>query len=305
MNTAIRQQQPADRQRPAEAKTGEYAVRAKKGGSASPDGKTAEERNAENLDLLHRCRDAEDERERAAALTELTERNTGLVHAVAARYRDRLASHAGIEYEDLVQIGIIGMIRAARSFDFSYETTFSTYAVPLIVGEIRRFLRDDGMVKVSRDVKSRGFRVLRAKEEFIRKNRREPTVTELAQAAGETPEMLVFLLDAAAPVSSLSEPMAGGDGDEEGFTLEHVLCEEEDEIDRLTERLTLRAAVDKLSPRDRSILRLRYEKQLSQQQTAEILGLSQVKISRSEKKIFAFLRKEMDGKEEKTGKEGA
>ena len=305
MNTAIRQQQPADRQRPAEAKTGEYAVRAKKGGSASPDGKTAEERNAENLDLLHRCRDAEDERERAAALTELTERNTGLVHAVAARYRDRLASHAGIEYEDLVQIGIIGMIRAARSFDFSYETTFSTYAVPLIVGEIRRFLRDDGMVKVSRDVKSRGFRVLRAKEEFIRKNRREPTVTELAQAAGEAPEMLVFLLDAAAPVSSLSEPMAGGDGDEEGFTLEHVLCEEEDEIDRLTERLTLRAAVDKLSPRDRSILRLRYEKQLSQQQTAEILGLSQVKISRSEKKIFAFLRKEMDGKEEKTGKEGA
>lgn len=305
MNTAIRQQQSADRQRPAEAKTGEYAVRAKKGGSASPDGKTAEERNAENLDLLHRCRDAEDERERAAALTELTERNTGLVHAVAARYRDRLASHAGIEYEDLVQIGIIGMIRAARSFDFSYETTFSTYAVPLIVGEIRRFLRDDGMVKVSRDVKSRGFRVLRAKEEFIRKNRREPTVTELAQAAGETPEMLVFLLDAAAPVSSLSEPMAGGDGDEEGFTLEHVLCEEEDEIDRLTERLTLRAAVDKLSPRDRSILRLRYEKQLSQQQTAEILGLSQVKISRSEKKIFAFLRKEMDGKEEKTGKEGA
>ena len=305
MNTAIRQQQSADRQRPAEAKTGEYAVRAKKGGSASPDGKTAEERNAENLDLLHRCRDAEDERERAAALTELTERNAGLVHAVAARYRDRLASHAGIEYEDLVQIGIIGMIRAARSFDFSYETTFSTYAVPLIVGEIRRFLRDDGMVKVSRDVKSRGWRVLRAKEEFIRKNRREPTVTELAQAAGETPEMLVFLLDAAAPVSSLSEPMAGGDGDEEGFTLEHVICEEEDEIDRLTERLTLRAAVDKLSPRDRSILRLRYEKQLSQQQTAEILGLSQVKISRSEKKIFAFLRKEMDGKEEKTGKEGA
>lgn len=305
MNTAIRQQQSADRQRPAEAKTGEYAVRAKKGGSASPDGKTAEERNAENLDLLHRCRDAEDERERAAALTELTERNTGLVHAVAARYRDRLASHAGIEYEDLVQIGIIGMIRAARSFDFSYETTFSTYAVPLIVGEIRRFLRDDGMVKVSRDVKSRGWRVLRAKEEFIRKNKREPTVTELAQAAGETPEMLVFLLDAAAPVSSLSEPMAGGDGDEEGFTLEHVLCEEEDEIDRLTERLTLRAAVDKLSPRDRSILHLRYEKQLSQQQTAEILGLSQVKISRSEKKIFAFLRKEMDGKEEKTGKEGA
>lgn len=304
MNTAIRQEQAADRQKPAEAEMGEYAVRAKKGGNPSHDCRTAEERNAENLQLLHRCRDAEDERERAAALAELTERNTGLVHAVAARYRDRLASHAGIEYEDLVQIGIIGMIRAARSFDFSYETTFSTYAVPLIVGEIRRFLRDDGMVKVSRDIKSRGWRVLRVKEDFMRKNRREPTVTELALAAGETPDMLVFLLDAAAPVSSLSEPMAGGDGgDEEGFTLEHVLCEEENEIDRLTERLTLRAAVDKLSPRDRSILRLRYEKQLSQQQTAEILGLSQVKISRSEKKIFAFLRREMDGKQEKTGKE--
>ncbi|MBP3919157.1 MAG: sigma-70 family RNA polymerase sigma factor [Clostridia bacterium] len=251
-------------------------------------------RNEENLRLLHRYHDAADEAGRAAALSALTEQNAGLVHAIAARYRDRLASHAGIEYEDLVQIGTIGMIRAVRSFDFSFETTFSTYAVPLIVGEIRRCLRDDGMVKVSRDTKRRGYHVLQEKEKFLREKGREPTVAELSEISGETPESLVFLLDAAAPVASLSEPMAGGDGGEdEVFTLEHVLCEEENDIDRLTERLSLYDAVAKLPQLEQMILRLRYEKQLSQQQTAALLGLSQVKVSRTEKKIFAFLRGEM------------
>ena len=249
-------------------------------------------RRDENIALLRQYHTEEDAREKAAVLARIVECNSALVRAVAGRYRERIRGHSGIEMEDLYQIGTIGMIKAVRSFDFSYETTFSTYAVPLIIGEIRRCLRDDGTVKVSRDIKRRGYLVLQAKEDFVRREGREPTVSELADAAGEPAELLVFLLDAAGPVASLSDPL-GGDGDDEAFTLENVLADEDDAIERLTDRLSLHAAVEKLSERDRMILRLRYEKELSQQQTAAILGLSQVKISRTEKKIFAFLREQM------------
>ncbi len=247
----------------------------------------------DNLQLLRRYHATEDEKERADLLTALTERNTGLVHSIAARYKERLLSHPGVEYEDLVQIGTLGMLRAVRSFDFSFGTAFSTYAVPLIIGEIRRCLRDDGSVRVSRDVKQRGYRVLKAREDFCRCHGREPSTGELAAASGEPPELLVFLLDATAPVSSLSAPLAGGDGDGDVLTQEDVLCDDDDAVASLTEHLTLQNAIAKLCERDRMIIRLRYEKELSQQQTADILGLSQVKVSRTEKKIFAFLREEM------------
>ncbi len=217
----------------------------------------------------------------------------GLVHAIAGRYRERLLSHTGMEYEDLVQIGVIGMLRAVNSFDFSFATTFSTYAVPMIIGEIRRCLRDDGTVHVSRDIRRRGYHILGVREELRRQREREPTTKELAEAAGEPEEMLMFLLDATSPVASLSEPLAGEGEDGEDFTLAHVLCDEEDMFSRMTEHLTLRAAIGKLSAGDRAILRLRYGRLLSQQQTADILGLSQVKVSRTEKKIFAFLRAEI------------
>lgn len=246
----------------------------------------------DNLSLLRQYHDTDDVRLREEILARIVDANFGLVRAVAKRYTDRIRHHSGIEMEDLYQIGTIGMIKAVRSFDFSYETTFSTYAVPLIVGEIRRCLRDDGMVKVSRDVKRRGYLVWQAKEAFYQREGREPTVSELAEASGEEESLLVYLMDAAGPVASLSEPL-GGDADEEAFTLETVLADEEDAIERLTDRMTLSAAVEKLSERDRMILRLRYDRGLSQQQTAAILGLSQVKISRTEKKIFAFLREEM------------
>ena len=250
------------------------------------------ERRDENIVLLRQYHSTADTREQALCMARIVERNAALVRSVAQRYRDRIRGHSGIEMEDLYQIGTIGMIKAVKSFDFSYETTFSTYAVPLIIGEIRRCLRDDGTVKVSRDIKRRGYLVLQARETFLQREGREPTVRELSAASGEPEEMLMFLLDATGPVTSLSEPL-GADGDDEAFTLETVLADEDDEIERLTDRLTLRMAVEKLSERDRSILRLRYERGLSQQQTAAILGLSQVKISRTEKKIFAFLREQM------------
>ncbi len=254
---------------------------------------TADTRKAENMALLRRYHESTDAQERASLLSTLTERNMGLVHAVASRYRDRLSAHTGIEYDDLVQIGTIGMLRAVQSFDFSFATTFSTYAVPLIVGEIRRCLRDDGTVHVSREIRRRGYRVRSTRDAFRAEQGREPTMTELAAAVGEAPEVLSFLLDATAPISSLSEPIAGSGEDGEEFTLAHVLCDEEDVFAHMTEHLALRAAMDKLSERDRAILRLRYEREMSQEQTAAVLGLSQVKISRTEKKIFAFLRAEI------------
>lgn len=258
----------------------------------APDSAPSQRLQEENLLLLRQYHESANEEEKSRLLAVLAERNAGLVRSVAYRYRDRIAAGGGgVDFEDLIQIGSIGMLKAIRSFDFAYDTAFSTYAVPLIVGEIRRFLRDDGTVKVSRDIRRRGYLVMQAKEEFLHRMGREPTVSELAQAAGEPQEELIFLLDAAQPVRSLSEPMSGdGHGEEDAFTLEHVLCAEENEIDRLTDSLSLRQAIAALPKGERDMLRLRYEKQLSQQQTAAILGITQVKVSRTEKKIFAKLR---------------
>ena len=143
----------------------------------------------------------------AGALEELVECNMGLVKSVALRFRDR-----GTEYEDLVQIGAIGLLRAARSFDFSFGCMFSTYAVPLIIGEIRRHLRDDGIIKVSRTIRTRAVHLMREREQFTRREGREPTVGELGELTGYTAEEIVTALDAAGPVRSLSETVGGEDG---------------------------------------------------------------------------------------------
>lgn len=217
----------------------------------------------------------------AEALDKLVSINMGLVKSIAARFRDR-----GCEYEDLIQIGIIGMIKAARSFDFNYNTVFSTYAVPLIVGEIRRFLRDDGIVKVSRGIKKQGVGVMRKREEFIRVNGREPRVNELAELCGMEPGELVYALESVSPVYSLNETVGG----EEGLTLENVIADRDNAIDGLTDKIALAEAIKKLPKIQRQILTLRYYRDLSQQQTGEMLGLTQVKVSREEKKIIEKLR---------------
>ncbi len=216
------------------------------------------------------------------AMDELITGNMGLVKSIALRFRDR-----GVEYEDLVQLGTIGMIKAVRSFDFSYQTAFSTYAVPLIIGEIRRFLRDDGLIKVSRSIKRDGGQILRKKEEFMREHHREPTVSELSALCDLPVEELVYILEAVSPIHSLQEAVGG---DDDGMTLGGLLCDKENAIEALTDRLALQEAIRKLPPIQRRILTLRYQKELSQQQTGDILGLTQVKVSREEKKIMAYLR---------------
>ena len=233
--------------------------------------------NARNMSLLRQIQ-AGDER----AMQQLALENMGLVNSVAARYRGR-----GTEYEDLVQIGCIGMIKAAKSFDFSFNTTFSTYAVPLICGEIRRYLRDDGPVKVSRSLRRLGADAMKAREEFCRKEGREPRLSELSAQLGVSEEELVRAYEAVCPVHSLYEP---GGKEDEGQLLD-LIPDPDEQLESLTDRLALRQAISTLDDLHRKIVILRYYKDLSQEQTGRILGISQVKVSREEKKILSELRK--------------
>lgn len=217
---------------------------------------------------------------------ELLEKNMGLVRTVARRFIDR-----GTELEDLIQIGAVGMLKAIRSFSLERGTAFSTYAVPLIVGEIRRHLRDDGPLKVSRVYKKQGVALLYEKNRIMTEEGREAGIAELAEKCGLSIEDAAVSLDAVSPLTSLSECVYG----EEGVTYEGVLSDEEGETEseRICDRIALAQSIKKLPPMWQKLILLRYYRNMTQQQTAELLGLTQVKISREEKKILSFLREEL------------
>ena len=210
--------------------------------------------------------------------------NSGLIWSVARRYYGR-----GVDPEDLYQLGCLGFLKAVRGYDPEYGTQFSTYAVPKIAGEIRRFLRDDGSVKVSRGVKERAATLRQARQDLSYRLGREPTLSELAQATGLEPEDI-----AAAETATLSVASLQGETGQEGFTLESVLgCDGMEE--EVVERLTLRQAIDALPQRDREVILLRFYKNLTQERTARILGISQVQISRIERRAIGRLRQWLTG----------
>ena len=231
-----------------------------------------------NIELLERVKEGD---ESAEAI--LVQENAGLVRTVARRFLDR-----GTEYEDLVQIGTIGMIKAIRSFSLERGTAFSTYAVPLIVGEIRRHLRDDGPLKVSRIYKRQGISLMHEKNRIQSEEGRDPGIAELAACCGLSVEEAAISLDAISPVTSLSEFVYG----EDSVTYEGVLADEESacESERICDRIALSQCIAKLPPTWRRIVLMRYYRNMTQQETATALGLTQVKISREEKKILAALR---------------
>lgn len=233
-----------------------------------------------NADLLIRIQNGDKEAE-----TELLFANTGLIRSIAMRFRERAAETHGCDFEDLMQIGSIGMIKAMKSFDPSYGTAFSTYAVPLIIGEIKRFLRDDGPVKVSRTAKKLGAVLMKTREEFRLANNREPTVDELAVICGASREDICSALLCLKPVCSFSDTV-----NDDGVELGELIPSEDDRIENMCDRIALREAVDSLPAVWREIIVLRYFKEYSQQRTAEILGITQVKVSREEKKIFKKLK---------------
>lgn len=239
------------------------------------------EKNTDNLELIRNAQSGD-----RNAMDKLISQNMGLVKNVAKRFIGR-----NTEYEDLVQIGTIGMLKAAKSFNLEFGTAFSTYAVPLIIGEIRRFLRDDGMIKVSRDLRKKGTVIMKAKEDFTKLYGKEPKISELAEACGMSTEEIAYALDAVCPIYSLQETLGN---DEDGATLEALTPANENIIEEMTDKLALAEAISKLDQRSRQIIQLRFYKDLSQQQTAEILGITQVKVSREEKKIFEFLRKQFE-----------
>ena len=234
-----------------------------------------------NTQLLERVQNGDQ-----AAEELLVEENLGLVRTVARRFLDR-----GTEYEDLIQIGTIGMIKAIRSFSLERGTAFSTYAVPLIVGEIRRHLRDDGPIKVSRVYKRQGIALMHEKNRILCEEGREAGIAELAQRCGVSVEDAAISLDAISPVASLSDFVYG----EDTVTYEGVIADEEseNESERICDRIALAQSIQKLPPLWQKIVLLRYYRNMTQQETAVSLGLTQVQISREEKKILAELRKEM------------
>lgn len=244
-------------------------------------------RSERNRDLIARAQAGED-----AAMEALVIENAGLVRSLAQRFCGR-----GTEFEDLIQIGTIGMIKAVRSFSLERGTAFSTYAVPLIVGEIRRHLRDDGMIRVSRTYKKLGAQLMRVRGEIVAEEQREPSVRELAERCGVDMEEAAMALDAISPVRSLYDPLPGANasGDGSAQTYDAVLPDEESTADfeRLHDRLALTQAISRMQPLWQRIVLLRYYRNHTQQQVAEQLGLTQVKVSREEKKIVAFLREEL------------
>lgn len=233
----------------------------------------------ENLILLKKYREGDSE-----AGERLAELNMPLVYSVATRLSLR-----GGEMSDLVECGTIGLVKAMRTFDFSHGTAFSTYAVPLIFGEIRRFLRDDGIVKISREDKRLSARLLAERERRIACGE-DARIAALADSVGVSPQDAARAIYSQSAVRSLDEAAFEG---EESVTLGNVICDEEEE-GRVFDRIALRDAIDRLPDQQRKIVLLRYFRDLSQVETAKILGITQVKVSREEKKIMERLRSLLD-----------
>ena len=221
------------------------------------------------------------------ATERLIEANRGLVKKIALKFCER-----GVELDDLMQIGSIGMIKAIRSFDLTRGTCFSTYAVPLIFGEIRRHLRDEGPIKVSRQYKRLGAMILNEKNKILLEQGRDAHICELAKLCGVSAEEAAVALEATSPIASLSDLIAG---EEEGRELEDTLADTDalEEMQKFIDRLSLSEAIATLSPEHKRIVTLRYFRNMTQQQVADRLGVTQVKVSREEKKILDLLRHEL------------
>lgn len=216
--------------------------------------------------------------DRDAGETLVTE-NAGLIWSVTRRFLGR-----GTEADDLYQLGCLGFLKAVEGFDPEYGTQFSTYAVPKIAGEIRRFLRDDGAVKVSRGLKERAAAIRSVRNQLANTLGREPTIQEIAQQTGFTPEEIAVAETATASIESIQQ-----ESGEDGFTLENILSNTESE-ELILERISLNQAIEKLPERESMVIRLRYYHGLTQDRVAKVLGVSQVQVSRIEKRALEHLR---------------
>ena len=232
---------------------------------------------ADTLDLLELARRGDQE-----AAARALEANSGLIWAVVKRYYGR-----GAEPEDLYQLGCLGFLKAVQGFDPAYGTQFSTYAVPKIAGEIRRYLRDNGALKVSRGLREQSLTIYSAREQLRTRLGREPALSELSEATGLSPEEIAVAELAAAAPDSLQQENS------EGLTLESTLADSAATEESMVERIALRSAIRALPDQEQKTILLRFYKGLTQQQCARILGVSQVQVSRLEKRALERLRRDM------------
>ncbi len=226
---------------------------------------------------------AGDRSERDALVTA----NTGLVYMVLKRFAGR-----GQDMEDLFQIGVIGLLKAIDKFDTSTEYSFSTYAVPMIIGEIKRFLRDDGIIHVSRQIKDNARRIAVVKEELKRNHNIDPSMAELAEATGLTAEEIVAAMEASCEVESIYQPVGNG-ADGTKLVLADQLEDKRTGEMELINRVTVKQMLDTLGEKERKLILLRYMEGKTQSESALVLGMNQVAVSRLEKKILLSLRKQL------------
>lgn len=223
----------------------------------------------------------------ADAMNELIEMNLPLVSSISKKFLNR-----GYDYEDIFQIGSIGLVKAINNFDLNYNVKFSTYAVPMIIGEIKRFLRDDGMIKVSRNVKSLSRRINFYKEILTKKLKRSPTIEELADYAEVDKEEILFAIESSNSLQYLYDTIHQDDG--APILLIDKLSEKGVDDGNLIERIALKEALQSLDSKARQIIILRYFKDKTQVQVAKMLGISQVQVSRIEKKVLSQMKKKLE-----------
>ena len=219
-----------------------------------------------------------------AARDQLVEENVGLIWCVVKRFYGR-----GLENEDLFQIGSIGLLKAIDKFDLSYDVKFSTYAVPMISGEIKRFLRDDGMIKVSRTLKELSYKIFQTREKLLDLLGREPTIEELAEKMQIDKEEIVEALEAGSEVESIYKPIHQKEGNE--IRLMDKLEEKEHREEKILDHMLLQQLLGTLEKEERTLIYMRYFQDKTQSQVGKELGISQVQVSRMEKKIMENLRK--------------
>ena len=221
-----------------------------------------------------------------SAMDIIVEENMGLVHSAVKRFYGR-----GVDSEDLFQIGCIGLVKSVQKFDLSYNVKFSTYAVPMIMGEIKRFIRDDGIIKVSRSVKELAIKALALREKIINDTGNEPTVQTLAAKLGVSAEEVAMALDAGIKPESIYASY--GNGEKEGKTLAERIESSEDCESEVINKILVKQLLADFEPREQKIIILRYFKQHTQAQIAAQMGISQVQVSRKEKKLLSAMREKL------------
>lgn len=237
----------------------------------------------ENIPLINLARSGD-----KVALNKVVEKNLPLVASISKKFLNR-----GYEYEDIFQIGCMGLVKAVNNFDEKYNVKFSTYAVPMILGEIKRFIRDDGMIKVSRSVKNTAKKLHYDREALTKELNRDPTIEELSKYSGVNVEEIIFAIESANSLQYLYDTIHQDDG--APVLLIDKISENPQEDSEMIDRIALKEALRKLDTKSRQIIMLRYFKDKTQVQVAKMLGISQVQVSRIEKKVLKTMRDTLDG----------